>query len=121
MKPFSPSGLTDLVLLASQSETEGSAITEVFKFLNQTLKHGQKSPDEPYLVVLTKQVSSLTSLTQEQLGNVVKRLVLLPVSDEAATVAVNMSLLHTFVELLTQPEWYNLYMYMYMYALYIDM
>ena len=98
-------GLTDLVLLASQPETEGSAITEAFKFLNEILKHGQTSPDEAYVIALTNQVSSLASLSREQLGNVVKRLVLLSSDEEATAIAVNTSLLHTFVELLTHADW----------------
>ena len=99
-------GLTDLMLLASLPETEGSAITEAFKFLNETLKNGQKNPEDAYLVVLTKQISSLASLSEEQLRGIVKRLVLLTSGDEPAAIAVNTSLLHSFIELLTNPDWY---------------
>ena len=93
------------MLLASLPGTDGSAITEAFKFLNETLKHGQKNPDDAYLVVLTKQISSLSSLSEEQLRGIVKRLVLPSSDDEAAAIAVNTSLLHSFIELLTNPDW----------------
>ena len=100
-------GLTDLMLLASLPDTKGSAIAEAFKFINEALKQGLKTPDEPYIVVLTQQISHLASLTGEQLGDVVKRLVLLSSDDEAAAIAINTSLLHSFVELLTNPDWYD--------------
>ena len=102
---FVTAGLTDLMLLASLPETDGSAITEAFKFLNETLKNGQKNPEDAYLVVLTKQISSLASLSEEQLRGIVRRLVLLTSGDEPAAIAVNTSLLHSFVELLTNPDW----------------
>ena len=97
--------MTDLLLLASLPTTEGSAITEAFKFVNEVLRHALKTPDEAYVVVLTQQISSLSQLTQEQLGGVVKKLVLPSGKDEAATIAVNTALLHTFVERLTNADW----------------
>ena len=102
---FNSLGLTDLLLLASLPSTEGSAITEGFKFMNEVLKHALKTPDEAYVGVLIQQISSLSQLTHEQLGCVVKKLVVPASEDEAAKIAVNTSLLHTFVERLTNPEW----------------
>ena len=93
------------MLLASLPETNGSAIAEAFKFLNETLKRGLKNPDDAHLVVLTKQISSLTALSEEQLRGVVKRLVLPSSDDKAASIAENVSLLHNFVQLLTSPDW----------------
>jgi hypothetical protein len=102
---FITAGLTDLMLLASLPETDGSAITEAFKFLKEILRNGQKTPEDAHLVVLTKQISSLASLSEEQLRGIVKRLVLLTSGDEPVAITVNTSLLHSFVELLTNPDW----------------
>ena len=125
------SDIVSLILLAGSPDTTGAAVIESLKFLSKLLLLAQKGEETPHLSGLVAQVDSLGSVEQakvtarcsvtllqirpfmcvlfslsllQQLEGWLRRLVLGSSSDGPSEVALNVSHLFKFVELLTTED-----------------
>ena len=104
---FSPSGITDLLLLAALPSTSSEAISESLHFLISILTLAEKAPPEkgPDLSKALSQISALGDLSSTQLTNWLKRLVLGSSADGSSAMKNSITLLHKFIEPLAKPDW----------------
>lgn len=102
---FLPSGITDLLLLATLPSTSAEAVTQSLQFIMSVLTCAEKAKEEALdLVGPLTQISKLGSMPKE-LTAWLRRLVLGSSAEGSTEVRNNVALLRKLVDLLTSPGW----------------